>query len=175
MVSLLLLAEGWFLESDIKADWCVQLPKKINDASFISHSIFSTGWLGKTLKLLMATHWLIPIGARQQWEWDKALEKNKRCSSAVLSRWRWWRISACGCDWETECGQFSHVLPPRAQQWQLRQDTVSLPPPLWAHAAMGKCQSKTSAFCVELCIIYILNIPQAFCLFISIIYWLFFA
>lgn len=35
----LLLAEGWFLESDIKADWCIQLPNKINDVFFfISHT-----------------------------------------------------------------------------------------------------------------------------------------
>lgn len=78
------------------------------------------------------------------------MEGNKRCSSVVATKVVV-GISACGCDWEAECGHFSHVFPPPfAQKWQLRQDTMSLLPPLLARTAMGTCQSKTSAFCSEL-------------------------
>lgn len=54
----LLLAQGWFLKSHIKAD---RLPQKINNLQF-----FSTGWLRETLKISTTTHWLTTIWTRKQ-------------------------------------------------------------------------------------------------------------
>lgn len=57
-------------------------------------------------------------------------------------------------------GIVSHVLPPWAPEWQLRQENMSLLPQLLARTAMGKCQSETSAFCFErlLCYLYPLQL-----------------
>lgn len=153
--------EGWFLESDIKADWCIQLPKKMNVASFISHSIFSTRRVRKTLKLLMATHWLTPNlsettmtttqsnGGKQKMFQRGFIEEvvvgGSRRGSLSLREDATERRRVWAFFFSRFFFFFLHHRLRRSDSWD-KTRCLLLPPP-WSRAAMGKCQSTTSAFC----------------------------
>lgn len=126
----------------------IRLPEKINDAFFL---FSSRERLGKTLKVIRAAL------TQHQSERDKeAKEENKRCSSVVVDG----ASQHVDVAERQSVGIVSHVLPPWAPEWQLRQENMSLLPQLLARTAMGKCQSETSAFCFErlLCYLYPLQL-----------------
>lgn len=94
----------------------------------VPHFFFFKGRLRQTFKLLMATQWLntnlndTTIRMRQS---DGGEKKTKDVPA--------WLYKSGGAGYqhvamtEAACGHFSHVIPPQADKWQLRQDTL-LPP-----------------------------------------------
>lgn len=135
----LLLAEGWFLDSDIKADWSAFSCQRKWTMLFFPFFFLLENDLGKHSKLFRLT--------QHQSERDKeAKEENKRYSSVVVVDGASQHVDVAE---RQSVGIVSHVLPPWAPEWQLRQENMSLLPQLLARTAMGKCQSETSAFCVE--------------------------
>lgn len=142
LASSFLLKDGWIrhqsrsAHSAAKQNWCF-LKIKIKSQSL---NLFNRMTWGN---LFWATCWLTSIRTRRSGAGKQKMFQFVfyQGGGGDLSLLMWLR----GRVWAFF---FPQVFPPQAPKWQLRQDTVSVLPPLLACTAMvGKCQSNTSAFC----------------------------